>query len=52
MYYVIIGASNISIEIMSWLMQSGAEVTILEKNIRWAGKYVKLAKIHKEHQSI
>ena len=26
--------------------------TILEKNIRWAGKYVKLAKIHKEHQSI
>ena len=32
MYYVIIGASNISIEIMNWLMQSGAEVTILEKN--------------------
>ena len=26
--------------------------TILEKNINWAGKYVKLAKIHKEHQSI
>ncbi len=34
MYYVIIGASNISIEIMSWLMQSGAEVTILEKNLQ------------------
>ena len=26
--------------------------TILEQNISWAGKYVKLAKIHKEHQSI
>ena len=26
--------------------------TILEQNINWAGKYVKLAKIHKEHQSI
>ena len=34
MYYVIIGASNISIEIMNWLMQSGAEVTILEKNLQ------------------
>ena len=26
--------------------------TILEQNINWAGKYVKLAKIHKEHYSI
>ena len=26
--------------------------TILEQNINWAGKYVKLAKIHKEHQSM
>ena len=26
--------------------------TILEQNTNWAGKYVKLAKIHKEHQSM
>ena len=24
--------------------------TILDQNINWAGKYVKLAKVHKEHQ--
>lgn len=34
MYYVIIGATTISVEIMDWLMQSGGEVTLMDQDMK------------------
>ena len=34
MYYVIIGATTISVEIMDWLMKSGGEVTLIDQDMK------------------
>ena len=42
MYYVIIGATTISVEIMDWLMKSGGEVTLIDQDM----KKIQLTKDH------